>query len=146
MWLPSKSASVIIIILSYSISLTSKLEPYPAPIVLIIVAISSLAKMSASFAFSVLIIFPLNGSIAWYFLSLPPFAEPPAELPSTKNSSFLVLSFDWAGTNLPDNVRFFDEFLPFLISSIAFLAAYLACLLFCILSIKILAILLFSSK
>ena len=109
--------------------------------------------MSASFAFSVLIIFPLNGSIAWYFLSLPPFAEPPAELPSTKNSSFLVLSFDWAGTNLPDKVSdldwvfpdliFFDEFLPFLISSLAFLAASLACLLFCILSIKILAILFF---
>ena len=71
--------------------------------------------------------FPLRGSIAWNFLSLPCFAEPPAESPSTRNNSFFDLSFPPAGTNFPE--RFFSlEFLlfPFLISSLAFLAASLA--------------------
>jgi len=86
--------------------------------------------MSSSLVFSVLRTLPLNGSIAWYNLSLPCFADPPAESPSTKNNSFLVLSLDCAGASLPDkdlSLLFF--FVPFLASSLAFLAASLAILL-----------------
>ena len=37
----------------------------------------------SSLAFSTLSILPQRGRIAWYLLSLPSFAEPPAESPST---------------------------------------------------------------
>ena len=45
-------------------------------------------KISASFAFSVLITLPRNGNTAWKRRSRPCFAEPPAESPSTRYSSF----------------------------------------------------------
>ncbi|OLA93615.1 MAG: hypothetical protein BHW63_01450 [Mycoplasma sp. CAG:611_25_7] len=97
-------------------------------------------------AFSVLRTFPRSGNIAWNFLSLPPLALPPAESPSTKNNSFFVLSFPLAGVNLSlNNCSFFFVF-PFLTSSLAFLAASLANLLFKDLSIISSATFLFSSR
>ena len=55
-----------------------------------IVLISSFLKISASFAFSVLITLPRNGNTAWKRRSRPCFAEPPAESPSTRYSSFFA--------------------------------------------------------
>ena len=61
-------------------------------------------KISASFAFSVLITLPRNGNTAWKRRSRPCFAEPPAESPSTRYSSFFCGLRDCAGVNLPLNV------------------------------------------
>ena len=109
--------------------------------------ISSFLKISSRFAFSVFITLPRRGNIAWNFLSLPCFAEPPAESPSTRKSSFLFLFLDCAGVNFPDRARSFLLFvLPFLASSLAFLAASLAILLFSDLSKISVATFLFSSK
>ena len=70
---------------------------------------------------------PRSGKIAWNRLFLPCLAEPPAESPSTKKSSLIVLSLPWAGVNLPDKITsFLLLFLPALASSRAFLAASLA--------------------
>src|SRR5699024_12134127 len=63
---------------------------------------SSFLKISSNFAFSVLMTLPLKGSIAWKRRSRPCLADPPAESPSTKNSSFFLEFLDWAGVNLPD--------------------------------------------
>ena len=66
-----------------------------------------------------------NGNIAWNFLSLPCFALPPAESPSTMytshSSGFLLLQ----SANFPGNVDVSSE-LFFLTNSLAFLAASLA--------------------
>ena len=66
--------------LSFSRSI---LLPKPQPNALIIILISALSNILCSLAFSTFRIFPLNGSIAWNLESLPSFALPPAELPST---------------------------------------------------------------
>ncbi len=39
--------------------------------------------------------------MAWFDLSLPCFAEPPAESPSTKKISDLDGSFSWQSANFP---------------------------------------------
>ena len=52
-------------------------------------------------AFSTLMIFPRIGRIAWNFESRPPFAEPPAESPSTMYSSQRSGSVDWQSYSLP---------------------------------------------
>ena len=109
--------------------------------------ISSFFKISSSLVFSVFKTFPRSGNIAWYLLSLPCFAEPPSESPSTKYNSFLVLSLDWAVVNFPDKALSLGVFfLPFRASSRAFLAASLAILLRRDLLIISVAIALFSSK
>ena len=79
----------------------------------------------SALAFSTFNIFPHSGSIAWNFLSLPCFALPPAESPSTiytsHSSGFLLLQ----SANFPGNVLV-SKLLFFLTSSLAFLAASLA--------------------
>ena len=80
-----------IIILSYLNFDISKSLPYPSrkpqPNELIIVLISALASTLSILAFSTLSILPLIGSIAWVLLFLAVLAEPPAESPSTMNTS-----------------------------------------------------------
>ncbi|CJB68273.1 Uncharacterised protein [Streptococcus pneumoniae] len=93
-----------------------------------IVLISSFLKISASFAFSVLITLPRNGNTAWKRRSRPCFAEPPAESPSTRYSSFFCGLRDCAGVNFPLNVPSdFFFFLPLRASSLALRAASRAC-------------------
>ena len=55
----------------------------PAPRAVIKVPISVELNILSCLDFHVLSIFPLSGKIAWFFLFLPCFAEPPAESPST---------------------------------------------------------------
>ena len=71
-------------------------------------------KISASFAFSVLITLPRNGNTAWKRRSRPCFAEPPAESPSlgivhfsagyvivqvlTYHLMYLLISFSFTST------------------------------------------------
>ena len=67
----------------------------------------------------------MSGSIAWVFLSLPCFAEPPAESPSTKNISLSAGSFSWQSASLPGRPAISNA--PFLlVISLAFRAASLA--------------------
>ena len=89
-----------------------------------IVAISSFFKISIKRAFSVFKTLPLKGKIAWNLRSLPNFAEPPAESPSTKYNSLSWAFVDWAGVNLPERI-FVSDILSFafLLSFLAFLAA-----------------------
>ena len=69
-------------------------------------------------------ILPLSGSIAWFFLSLPCFADPPAESPSTINNSDFAGSLSWQSASFPGKCV---EPIPFLlVNSLAFLAASLA--------------------
>ena len=87
-------------------------------------------------AFSTFIIFPLKGKIAWLYLSLPCFAEPPAESPSTikisHSSAFLeVQSANFPGSEPTSNTDFLNT------NSLAFWAASLAFLEFNIFSIII---------
>ena len=90
MWLPSTSASVIITILWYlsfsglKLFGSSSSSPNPQPRAVIIDCISLFAKSLSSLAFSELITLPLKGKMACVLLSLPCFAVPPAESPSTK--------------------------------------------------------------
>ena len=58
--------------------------PIPVPNAEIIIPILSEDITLSNLDFSVLRILPNTGRIAWYFLSLPVFAEPAAESPSTK--------------------------------------------------------------
>ena len=67
--------------------------PTPAPIAVINVPISADDNILSILARSTFKIFPLKGKIAWLDLSLPCFAEPPAESPSTKNISDFAGSF-----------------------------------------------------
>ena len=61
-------------------------------------------KILSILCFSTFIILPLNGRIAWNFLSLPCFAEPPAESPSTRYISHSLGSFDAQSANFPGSV------------------------------------------
>ena len=63
--------------------------------------------------------------MAWVFLSLPCFAEPPAESPSTMNSSERAGSFSEQSASFPGKVEPSKTFF-LLVSSLAFLAASLA--------------------
>ncbi|MNI55625.1 hypothetical protein D3C73_1105860 [compost metagenome] len=98
----------------------------PAPIAEMIARYSSFFRISASLAFSGFIGFPLSGRIAWIFESRPCLAEPPAESPSTINSSLRVKSLDCAGVSLPPRLELSLRFLPVRISSRALRAASLA--------------------
>ena len=87
--------------------------------------ISSFSKIFTSLAFSTFRTFPLSGKIACVSLSLPCFAEPPAESPSTINISESAGSFEEQSANLPGNDENSKTFLR-LTKSFAFLAASLA--------------------
>ena len=111
------------------------------------VFISSFLNKSSNLAFSVFKTLPLSGRIACVFLSLPCFAEPPAESPSTMNSSLSNLFLLCAGVNLPlNNFSVFLLSFPFLDSSLAFLAASLASFPFNAFETIFVAIVLFSSR
>ena len=90
----------------------SKSFPYPSenphPKAFIMVFISALARTLSMEAFSTLSILPLMGRMAWYFLSLAIFAEPPAESPSTMNISHLEASLlsQFASFPLESNENF----------------------------------------
>ena len=60
-----------------------------------------LPSILSSRARSTLSILPRNGSIAWMRRSLPCLAEPPAESPSTINSSDSAGSLLWQSASLP---------------------------------------------
>ena len=91
---PSTSASVIIMMLWYlSLSGLYSSFPMPQPSAVISVPTSADASILSNRAFSTLRILPLSGKIAWFFLSLACFADPPAESPSTRNSSHNAGSF-----------------------------------------------------
>ena len=66
--------------------------------------ISSLRKILSKRAFSTFKILPFNGRMAWYFRSRACLAEPPAESPSTINSSRSAGSDDWHSASLPGSV------------------------------------------
>ena len=123
---PSTSASVIMTIFPYlSFSGSNSSIPMPVPIALMRVLISSLFSIFSTLAFSTFSITPLSGRIAWCLLSLPCFAVPPADIPSTINSSvdstsLLEQSASFPGKSDPESAPFL------LVSSLAFLAASLA--------------------
>ena len=72
--------------------------------------------------FSVFKIFPFKGRTAWFFLSLACFAEPPAESPSTINSSQFSGNLSWQSASLPGK-ELISKAEFFLETSLAFLAA-----------------------
>lgn len=83
--------------------------------------------MSDIFAFAVFKTLPRSGKIAWNLRSRPCLAEPPAESPSTRYSSFFLGFLDCAGVNLPERSPLsFLFFLPLRDSSRALRAASLA--------------------
>ena len=63
--------------------------------------ISAFFRILFSSAFSTFRILPRRGKIAWKRRSRPPLAEPPAELPSTMNSSLSEGSCDEQSASLP---------------------------------------------
>jgi len=68
---------------------------------------------------------PQSGKIAWNVLSLPIFAEPPAESPSTIKISHFEASLSEQSANLPGKLENSSaDFL--LVNSLAFFAASLA--------------------
>ena len=79
----------------------------------------------SALAFSTFSIFPHKGNIAWNFLSLPCFALPPAESPSTIYTSQRDASFSEQSANFPGSVEPSKAFF-LLTNSLAFLAASLA--------------------
>jgi hypothetical protein len=84
-----------------------------------------LAKILSILACSVFKIFPLKGKMACVSLSLPDFAEPQAESPSTIYNSDFTGSFEEQSANFPGRV--IPSNAPFLITvSLAALAANLA--------------------
>ena len=98
---PSTSASVAIIILWYLSFKISNVSPIAVPKARTKFLICSEPSILSSRALSILRIFPRSGKTACVRRSLPVFAVPPAESPSTINNSLLATSLDTQGTNLP---------------------------------------------
>ena len=73
----------------------------PQPSAVISVPTSTDCNILSKRAFSTLRIFPFSGRIACVRRSRPCFAEPPAESPSTRNSSDSAGSFSWQSASLP---------------------------------------------
>src|SRR6185503_15396577 len=73
----------------------------PQPSAEMIVWISECASILSRRAFSTFRILPLSGRIAWKRRSRPSLAEPPAESPSTRNSSDSSKSRLWQSASLP---------------------------------------------
>jgi hypothetical protein len=99
------------IILSYLKPSRSTLSFIPHQIAVIKALISALAIILCITACSVFRILPLNGRIAWNFESLPTFALPPAESPSTIYNSvpcfhLLEQSANFHGSTHPDKAFF----------------------------------------
>ena len=67
----------------------------PAPSAEISALISSFSSIRLALVFSTFRIFPRSGRIAWNFRSRPCFADPPADSPSTMNSSLSRGSRSW---------------------------------------------------
>ena len=76
------------------------------PIAVISAWISLLERTLSIRLFSTLMILPRSGSTAWVFRSRPCFAEPPAESPSTMNSSASAGSLTEQSASLPGSVEF----------------------------------------
>ena len=104
---------------------SSKSDLIPVPKAVTRVLISSLASILSSRAFSTFRILPLIGKIAWNFLSLPCFAEPPAESPSTIYTSQREGSFSEQSANFPGRALISKAFFR-RTKSFAFFAASLA--------------------
>src|SRR5919201_295829 len=73
----------------------------PVPSAVIRVPICSEDSILSGRTRSTLRILPRSGSTAWYSRARPCLAEPPAESPSTMNSSDLAGSFSWQSASLP---------------------------------------------
>ena len=73
----------------------------PVPSAVISVPISSADSILSMRARSTLRILPRSGSTAWNSRLRPCLAEPPAESPSTMNSSDLAGSRSWQSASLP---------------------------------------------
>src|SRR5213083_3035727 len=82
---------------------SSRARPMPVPRAMINTRISSLESILSNRAFSTLRILPLRGRMAWKRRSRPCLAEPPAESPSTMNSSLWAGSFSEQSASLPGN-------------------------------------------
>lgn len=120
-------------------------EPIPQPNAAIIVPISWFWKIFCRRAFSTFKIFPRMGRIAWNLRSLPCFAEPPAESPSTIYTSHFSGSFSKQSISFPGR-RALSKALFLKVNSLAFFAASLACAAMKTFSTISLAICGFSSK
>ena len=79
-------------------------------------------KIRSKRAFSTFKILPRNGKIAWKCRSRPDFADPPAESPSTINSSLISASLEEQSANLPGKFEISKALLR-RVNSRAFLAA-----------------------
>ena len=73
----------------------------PQPSAVISVPTSADCNILSNLAFSTFRILPLSGRTACVRRSRPCFAEPPAESPSTRNSSDSAGSFSWQSASLP---------------------------------------------
>ena len=73
----------------------------PVPSAVISVPIISDDSIRSKRARSTFRILPRSGSTAWFWRDRPCFAEPPAESPSTMNSSDSAGSFSWQSASLP---------------------------------------------
>ena len=90
-------------IFSYLRPSRSILSLIPQPIAVIRAFTSLFAIIFCITACSVLRILPLSGRIAWNLLSRPDFALPPAESPSTINSSVPCFPLLLQSASLPGN-------------------------------------------
>ncbi len=117
----------------------------PQPNAVISVPTSSEEIILSKRAFSTFKILPFNGKIACVRRSRPCLAEPPAESPSTKNSSERAGSFSWQSANFPGRPAISNVVLRRVISR-ALRAASLALAASIILPTIVLAICGFSNK
>ena len=78
----------------------------PVPIAVISAWISRFESTLSMRFFSTLMILPRSGSTAWVLRSRPCLAEPPAESPSTTNSSASAGSLTEQSASLPGSVEF----------------------------------------
>ena len=106
MWAPSTSASVVITSLWYRASSMSNSSWTPVPIAVIRFWTASLASTLSIRFFSTLMILPNSGSTACVERSRACLAEPPAESPSTMNSSVRLGSRTLQSASLPGSVEF----------------------------------------
>src|SRR6266550_1475203 len=77
----------------------------PAPIAVMSVRISSFFSIWSIRAFSTFRIFPRKGRIAWNSRRRPCFADPPADGPSTMNSSLFAGSRSWQSASFPGRLK-----------------------------------------
>ena len=112
MWLPSTSASVMMMTLWYrALPIWNSSVPMPVPRAEMMVAISSWASILSIRAFSTFRILPRSGRIACVRRSRPCLALPPAESPSTRNTSDSAGSRSAQSASLPGRLP--DASAPF---------------------------------